>query len=627
MVANHVTFGPRASIRETAKALGADQREINRFVQLWSVGDDSQIPAYIRNPAERIRGMPHYLGTHCGGVVITPREMTHYVHYQRSNQGYPLIAWDKDGAEAAGLVKIDLLGNRSLSVLRDSLDSVRVTRKVSLSWDSRYYLGDRATREMIEDADTVGIFYIESPATRQLLKKMRKADYELLVVATSIIRPAAKRYLRWYVDRLHGKPYRELHPLFDGILVDTYGIMVYQEDVSRVAVSVAGFTAEEADRLRKLLERRDRDRWLPEMKSRFFRAGRGRGVGDRSLQAIWEMILSFRGYSFCKPHSASYALVSYKLAYLKRHFPLEFMVSVINNGGGYYSRQTYINAARRMGFPIRGPDVNRSGELCAPEDQALRLGLRFLKDLPEKTLKRILDDRRASGPYLDVVDFQRRSSCGFPEMSLLIRSGSLDSLAGGLSRPQQFWVYLSARKRQDLFELPTCPSYLGDYSPQRRLMEEAKTLGLIISCHPIDLFRSRIAEAAAQADSSPFISSREIPMWVSRRVALAGLLVVGKEARTQTEEDMIFLSFEDGYSLYETVLFPPVFRRYHRILRHMAVYLVGGKVVNEQGALIIEVLSLRRLCRDPDGEETSSVNVRPRTRSRWQRSAEPQSAG
>ncbi len=204
------------------------------------------------------------------------------------------------------------------------------------------------------------MFYVESPATRQLLSKMRAGDYENLVIASSIIRPAANKYIRTFVKRLHGAPYQPLHPLVAGTLAETYGIMVYQEDVSRVAIDLAGFPIEEADRLRKILSKKDRELTLPDFRERFFRGARARGCRRGYLGKVWDMILSFDGYSFCKAHSASYAQVSYRVAYLKRFYPLEFIASVINNGGGFYGRQTYLDECRRMGFPILPPDVNTS---------------------------------------------------------------------------------------------------------------------------------------------------------------------------------------------------------------------------------------------------------------------------
>jgi len=280
MVANHVTFGPRSALRDPAKALGLPDDEIGELVRAFRQGRFEDIPPYVRETASRIRGFPRNLGTHCGGVVITPGPITDYTHVQISPLGWPVIAWEKDAAEEAGLVKIDLLGNRSLAVLRDTLELVEKNHAVRLEWESFDPLADPDTRDLIAGGQTLGVFYVESPATRQLLTKMQRGDYENLVIASSIIRPAANQYIRTFVKRLHGAPYRPLHPLIEQTLAETFGVMVYQEDVSRVAIDLAGFPIEEADRLRKILSKKDRALKLPDFRERFFRGARARGVQE-----------------------------------------------------------------------------------------------------------------------------------------------------------------------------------------------------------------------------------------------------------------------------------------------------------------------------------------------------------
>ena len=361
MVANHVSFRGRSALRDPAKALGIPAEEIGSMVRFFRLGEHERIPPYLREAAARLQGFPRNLGTHCGGVVITPGPITDYTHVQTSALGFPLIAWEKDATEDAGLVKIDLLGNRSLAVLRDTIALVaRRPDGEAIDWERFDPLEDTATRDLIAGGGTLGVFYVESPATRQLLTKMGRGDYPHLVIASSIIRPAANKYIRLFVKRLRGAPYEPLHPLVQDTLAETYGIMVYQEDVSRVAIDLCGFPIEDADRLRKILSKKDRELTLPDYRERFFAGGRGRGVSDEVLRKAWDMILSFDGYSFCKAHSASYAQVSYRVAYLKRRYPLEFIASVINNGGGFYGRQTYLDECRRMGFAILPPDVNAS---------------------------------------------------------------------------------------------------------------------------------------------------------------------------------------------------------------------------------------------------------------------------
>jgi error-prone DNA polymerase len=606
MVANHVTFGPRSAIRDPAKALGLPEEEISQLVRAFRQGRFEDIPPYVRETAARIRGFPRNLGTHCGGVVITPGPITDYTHVQTSPLGYPVIAWEKDATEEAGLVKIDLLGNRSLAVLRDTLAQVEANHGVRLEWESFDPLADPDTRELIAAGRTLGVFYVESPATRQLLTKMRHGDYENLVIASSIIRPAANQYIHTFVKRLHGAAYQPLHPLIEQTLAETYGVMVYQEDVSRVAIDLAGFPIEDADRLRKILSKKDRDLKLPDFRERFFRGALARGVPERTTVKVWDMILSFDGYSFCKAHSASYAQVSYRVAYLKRFYPLEFMASVINNGGGFYGRQTYVDECRRMGFPILPPDVNtsrweytveRAGGGAGSAPPALRVGLGQLKDARQGLVEVIVAERDRGGPYTGFQDFIQRTSCRFDDVRILIRSGALDSVSEGCTRPQLFFRWQHMEKERGFGFLPPAPPLIGDYPARVKLADEVKTLGIVITRHPLELFRPRIDRIVQRHGLAPFIGSTDIPSHRGRAVWTAGILVTGKEVATKKREAMIFVSFEDERSIFETVLFPSSFQRFYPLLDEGWAFLIYGRVLDDLGSLSISVERLVTISR------------------------------
>ncbi|MGC9311056.1 MAG: hypothetical protein ACP5IA_00075 [Sediminispirochaetaceae bacterium] len=530
--------------------------------------------------------------------------------------GWPVIAWEKDAAEDAGLVKIDLLGNRSLGVLRDSIDLINSRHRTRIEWESFSPLGNRAARELVARGDTLGVFYVESPATRQLLQKMGRGDYEHLVIASSIIRPAANRYINEFVRRLRGGEYRRLPEPAGKVLEETYGIMVYQEDVSRISMAVSGFDAAGADALRKVLSKKDRERRLPFFREKFFQGARRRGFGERTIRELWDAVLSFEGYSFCKPHSASYALLSYRLAWVKRFFPLEFFVSVINNGGGFYSRQVYVNAVRRMGFAVHGPDVNRS---CArytieADGSGLRVGLGQLQDLSRELVRLIPQQRQTGGEYTDIRDFCRRVRPDMASFRSLVRSGALDSIACGYTRPQLFWLYYHLDGEEGFFAAPAVPDFIGDYSPGMKLLDEYRSTALILSRHPLEVFRSRIerfrelsapggrngnagSSSAGNGGSVPFIDSRSLDRHVGRRVRIAGLMVTEKEIRTRARQEMSFVSFEDAYGIFETVVFPQVYRRLSLLLEEGIAFVLEGIVEIEWGALQLQVRNLTLLNR------------------------------
>jgi error-prone DNA polymerase len=291
------------------------------------------------------------------------------------------------------------------------------------------------------------------------------------------------------------------------------------------------------------------------------------------------------------------------LAYLKRCYPLEFFTAVINNGGGFYTRQTYVNEVRRLGFRVLPPDVNSSEPgYTAEQGRALRVGLSQLRDLPQEFLLRLLEDRQRRGAFADFQDFLARLAPGLPEIRVLIRSGALDGLAGGLTRPELFWLYFRETGRRGtkpgvrpdtkhpvLPFTPQPPRAIGDYPPGVKLRDELDTLGLMISRHPLGLFRGRLARALRGRGLPPLIDSRQLAAHQGRRVSLAGLLVTGKEVLTRTREPMIFVSFEDEHSVFETVFFPKAFREFYPLIDGGGVFLVCGRVEHELGALSVHV--------------------------------------
>lgn len=603
MVADHVTFADRAPWRESAKAQGATEEEISRFLGLRALGRAGEIPGYVARGAALLQDMPRYLGTHPGGVVIVPGPLHRWAHTQTSPLGWPVLPWEKDATEGAGLVKIDLLGNRSLGVVRDAMALVNPHRLAAglapLDWLTFHPYEDEDTLAMVREGDTLGCFYIESPATRLFLKKMGRVDYELLVAASSIIRPAARLYNDLYLQRLRGAPWAPLDPDLESVLEETYGVMVYQEDVSRAAMAVAGFDGTEADRLRKILSKKDRESQLEDWKQRFFAGGRGRGKSPAVLEKIWDMILSFQGYSFCKPHSASFALVSLKSAWLKHNFPLEFFCAVINNGGGFYSRQVYVNALLRQGFPVLGPDVNASEILARVEGRALRLGLGQLAEISFRFLEALVAGRRDDGPYRDLEDFLVRLRPGLPEARVLIRSGSLDSLKGPYSRPQIFWVFFLAQGQSLFPGLPPAPASIRDYSPSVRLADEKTTTGLIFSRYALDLFEGRARELVLRHHLPPLVTSRQMASLPGRTVTMMGLYVTQKEVPTRLRQAMAFASFEDRSGMIETVIFPQAWEAFRSRLWQGMAFLLTGRVSEEMGALTLEVAGLHSLSRGP----------------------------
>ncbi|MFO1464236.1 MAG: DNA polymerase III subunit alpha [bacterium] len=590
-VSNHVRLQPQAVLREVAKVLGLPDAEITRAAEQLLRFPPKKIP----EPWDRIlawtrclKDFPRHLSVHSGGVVIVPDDLRRYVPLQRAAKGVHILQWEKDQTEDFGLVKIDVLGNRSLAVVRDALAAVERNTGTKISYDLFNPEDDPATQAMIARGETMGVFYVESPATRQLQRKARVGDYPHLVIHSSIIRPAANRYINEYVRRLRGKPYAALHPLLEGLLEESYGIMVYQEDVTKAAMAVAGFDAVEGDGLRKALTKKRAGKRLSEYRERFVAGALERGATLPQLEAIWQMMMSFAGYSFCKPHSASYARVSFQSAYLRAHHPAEFMAAVISNGGGFYSTFAYLSEARRLGLEILGPDLNLSERPYTGAGRSLRIGLMQVQGLRRTSLEALLAERRR-GPFRSLADLLARVQVPLADLKLLLRAGALDSLEPARNRPQLMWLLLQRHReapRAGAFEFARCgeawiPDF-PDYPEAQKLHDEMETLGLLYSRHPLKLYEA----ALERVDCVP---AAELERHVGRRVRTVGWLITGKVVYTKDEEAMEFFSFEDLTGIYETTFFPEAYRRNAPRLNARQPFLLTGRVADELGAISLNV--------------------------------------
>lgn len=612
MVANHVGFRPRAAVREVAKVFGLPDGEIkqvtDRLSYLWHwqgerieevTGGHPLFRGLSLGPpwpeilawANRLLGTPRHLSVHCGGVVIVPDRLARYVPVEEAPKGVRIIQWEKDQAEDAGLMKIDVLGNRSLAVIRDALEAVRAHTGRVIPYDTLNPLDDPEVRRIIAAGDTLGVFYIESPAMRQLQKKTGKGDYEHLVIHSSIIRPAANRYINEYVRRLKGGPYTPIHPVMDRVLHETYGIMVYQEDVSKISVEMAGFPPEDGDGLRKTLSKKRNAKKLCEYRDRFFEGAGKRGIGQEVAGKVWEMIMSFSGYSFCKPHSASYALVSFKSAYLRVYYPAEFMAAVISNQGGYYSTFAYISEARRMGLDVLPPDINESELPYTGRGRKIRVGLMQIKGLASTAADAVLGERRREGPYRSLDHFLRRVSLNPSDVRLLIKAGCFDRISEGRSRPEMLWLLESGRGRRaepaqtslDLYggEVVKVPR-LAPYDLRTVLLQEVEVLGFLLSVHPLALYEPVLG-------GLDIVPANQMERHVGREVSMIGWWVTNKLVYTRNEEPMAFISFEDTTALYETVFFPEAFRRHSAFWSPVRPYLLKGSVESDMGAVSLHV--------------------------------------
>jgi len=613
MVCNHNRFRISSAIREVAKVYGLGGKEIGEAgLRLMregrrsvEAGGDPDLPhpwPEVLTWARRLIDHPRNISVHCGGVVITPDHINNHCPLQPMPIGYDVVPWDKDGVEEYGLVKLDFLGNRSLAVIRDCLASVRENYQVTIDYETLNPVDDAQTRAMIARGDTMGCFYVESPATRQLLQKVGMGDYETLVVVSSIIRPAANKIAgewirrhRWVKGR-GGRPnWRVIHPKLEETLAETLGLMVYQEDVTRTAMALAGFDAFEGDSLRKIVSKKHKKKMLADYRRRFYEGCARNGLNREQIDDVWEMVQSFAGYSFCKPHSASYAMVSVKAAFLKFHYPAEFMAAVISNQGGFYSTEAYLSHAKLLGLTVAPPCVNQSRVAYWGRQGCIRMGLMQIKGLRREAMRATVAERERAGPYLDLVDFLRRVTLGVEEAKRLILAGCFDELEADSNRPTLIWraLYWFAQHREQAEDL--FPNYIEDdlpamkpYSQRTLLALEKRLFGFWVTRHPLEVHADRIRSVRRA-------HARDLPRLAGKRVTLVGWLVTGKTVTTKEDEPMSFLTFEDETGLFETVMFPKLFKRRIGIVAHGFPFLVRGEVAEEHGALCLNLTDLARL--------------------------------
>ncbi len=617
MVANQIGFKGRSALREVAKVYGLPEAEIKAMTERISGywGAEAAARAVGGHPlfdgealsddwreilavARKLAGHLRHLSLHCGGLVVVPDDIRRYVPVEVAAKGLPVIQWEKDQAESAGLVKIDLLGNRSLAVIRDALAAIEVhTGRVIdyACWDP---LDDEATCRLIKAGRTMGCFYIESPATRQLLARMwgdppdpatAGCDlFEHLVMASSIIRPAANTFIREFVARMRGKKWQSLHPLLDEVLEESYGLAVYQEQITQMAMALAGFSPFEGDQLRKIISKKHKGKKLEDYRRLFFAGGKKKDISETVLRQCWEQILSFGGYSFCKPHSASYALVSCKSAWLKANYPAQFMAAVISNQGGYYSPLAYLSECRRMDLTVLPPDINDSEKAYTGQGHAVRVGLMQIHGLSARAVDELRKERSANGPFSGIDDLLRRLSLAACDLRLLVKAGCFDTLEGRESRPRLLWRLLEHGKtaeppQHSLFaEAPSPLPSPPPYDSATTMRHEIDTLGMLVSCHPLVPYR-RALEAIKP------VAARDLSRWVGRYITVIGWWVTGKVVQTRKGDAMEFISFEDTSATFETTFFPKAYTRFCRMLSRQRPYLLKGRVEEEFGVVSLNV--------------------------------------
>jgi len=661
MVANHNCYNARSAFRDVARVLGLPVDEVNRLCSVLPYHHVGSIREAVRawpearafpidrEPcrtlvalAERLDGFPRHLSVHVGGMVIADTTLTDYLPIERSAKGPLVCQYDKEGVAAVGLVKMDILAQRSLSIVSDTARRVEANRGVRVRLEA-LPAADPPTARLLERGGTIGCFQIESPGMRSLLRMMQARDRRDVIHALSLIRPgpSASGMKERFVRRRRGvEPVRYLHPRLAEVLGETYGVMLYQEDILRVAAAVAGFHPAEGDALRREIKNGADSPRLEDFHRRFLRGAVARGGDPERAEELWNGLRNFAAYSYCKAHAATYGYISYQAAWLKAHYPAEFLASVLANAAGFYEPREYIEEARRLGVRILPPDVNRSEANFAPDGHAIRVGLSQVKGLSQRAVRSLLAARREL-PFASLADFLERTPLARPEAENLALCGALACF--DVSRPQALWqvqVFFKEaaahrrRRRRDAGAGPPGGLFGGDrerrrlvgmlarvpplreYPLPKRLALEQQLLGLTVSDHPL-------AAYAAQLRRHALVPSVALARHAGRRVTVAGWLVATRRAVTQRHEFMRFLTLEDRHGTLEVVLFPDAYQRWGAVLNGLGPYLVRGRVEVRYGAVALTGERIENLSpprpRPLRRDAADGIRVPDTTRARWSR--------
>lgn len=593
MIGTHMTFQVRSAFREVAVAQGMAKGEVDDFIKrlphfsstenlpekLASSPETRELPlqsepfASLYRLAGHIGGFPRHVGTHPCGLVITPSPLDDFMPLELGEKGLAVTQWTMGPVEDAGLLKIDILGQKGLEVISHTVRAVRRQGKTVPS-EPRRFLSDPRTREWLRTGRTIGCFYIESPAMISLIRQAHCDDFECLTALSSIIRPGVSNYggKNTYLKRhLKLEPDTVLHPALSPILRDTHGCLIYQEQVIRIASELAGLTLGEADDLRRLMSFKKNRKRLADYRDRFCSGCRAKGLPEPVIDEMYRQIDSFAGYAFCKAHSASFALESFESMFYKAHYPAEFMAAVLSGGGGYYGALEYLEEARRLGLAIHPPCVNGSNVRFSGGSGQLRVGLMQVKTLRDTTAEKIVSARRTHGPFSDLPDLlQRVPELKIDEARNLARCGAMRSL--GRTIPEILWgveIFFKAEhadktdsKQADTQHLRT----LWDSVPrfpdpplEKRLLWELEILGMTPSAHPLKLFQGEISRIRRLR---PVIRSVDMSARTGRETYMLGWRIIGKKTRTKTSGDvMAFITFSDEWGRFETTFFPKSFEK------------------------------------------------------------------
>jgi error-prone DNA polymerase len=597
------TFRDRSIFRELGKVSGLPKEEIDLLVKY---PDDpmnaNEIISNIYRIGNQLVDFPNLRSIHAGGVIVSEEPITCYTALDMPPKGLPTTQFDMYVAESIGYEKLDILSQRGIGHIKESVEIIRRNRGLEVDVHRvEQFKKDERVLEQLRSGETNGCFYIESPAMRGLLKKLKCDGYRSLVAASSIIRPGVAKsgMMREYIHRFHHPDgFEYLHPVMKEQLSETFGVMVYQEDVIKVCHHFAGLDLADADVLRRAMSGKYRSgKEFERIANRFFSNCRERGYPDALAGEVWRQISSFAGYSFSKAHSASFAVESFQSLYLKTWYPLEFQVAVINNFGGFYRTWVYVNEAQRKGGTIHLPCVNRSDLHTNIYGSDIYLGLVHLENLEHALAKRIVTEREQGGPYNSLEDFLNRVPVGHEQLVILIRIDAFrftgkskkallwdaQVVSGHLKKHETVGSIFPVQRRE--FELPAL-----EQSEIEDAYDEIELLGFPVTMSMFDMLKTGFRGE---------VMAGEMLQHVGRKRRMLGRLVTTKNVRTVKREWMQFGTFIDQHGeFFDVVNFPGSLKRWP--YKGAGVYLLLGEITEEMGFPSMTVEKMEKMPLQPD---------------------------
>jgi len=571
MVCNINRFRRRGGIRDVARALGYKPEQMNDILRKPATYPE------VHTMAQSLEGVPRHLSVHCGGIVMTPDPIARRIPLTWTAKGVIVTQYDKRAIEPAGLVKIDLLSNRSLSTVHEAIEIIAQSQG---SVDGLNNPTDDKVSTLLARGDSLGVFQSESPGMKQLLQGLKVTSPKELAIALSLIRPgpASGGMKSEFIKRhVHHKPFEYLHPSLKPLLQDTHGVMLYQEDVMRIAVDIAGYSVAEADRFRSEVSKKvSAARVQAQYKEFVYLRSHQHGIDRDSAEQIWEQILQFAAYSFCKAHATVYARIAWQTAWLKAHHPQAFYCSLFNNHHGMYPLRVYVWDAMRHGIGVVAPHVNRSDHLWRIEGRRIRTPLSRIKGLNHDTVTAIVSEQKKR-PFDNLNDLRRRVAFRKGQLEPLVSVGACDGL--GATRPAmlaQLEFPVPDLRQPLLFDLQPPVEQSTEFTRIQKLQAELDTLGIPFSLHPELLIQTR------------HILATGLPGFINRNVTIAGFIAAARRARTQDNRIMGFITLEDSTGLTEINFFPDQIDLYKRLVGHSGAVWVHGRVTQHLSAITLE---------------------------------------